>query len=266
MANNLSTIGFAFSDDDGFRAAMLGCAGKIRDTTPCSGGAYGIWKSGNGAEIWFHLGRADDGETEILGLTPYFEGESLVKLRITNAISDAADNAYEGALQGWVVADGEAEGSYPVVFHAVDFAVHRDSAWPEIRNVRLTGFARELQAFASDAAYYAARGAPDAESLKLAAHAFIPLGLFNAANDNALAPTGSASTAVLTGTVLAHRDLTNEETGGRFIWLLVQSLEAAFDVVADPAVISGEIVDGGVIEASVMLFGRIVDGTPAWPG
>jgi hypothetical protein len=43
----------------------------------------------------------------------------------------------------------------------------------------LTGFARELQAFANDDAYYAALGTPDAEH-PIASHAFIPLGMFAA--------------------------------------------------------------------------------------
>lgn len=266
MASNLSTIGFHFADEDAFRSAMLACAAKASDGVPCADGAYGIWRSQTGAEVWFHLGRGDEGKAEIFGLTPFFDGKSEVKLRITGAFSDQGESPYEGSLQGWVAPDGEAEGSYPIVFHAVDFAAHRDASWPEVRAVRLSGFAHSIQAFESDEAYYAARGTPDSDSLKLSAHAFIPLGLFNAANDNVNgasdATSGPVTAALLTGKVLEHKTFTNEETSRSFVWLLVESLEATFDIVADPTVISGEIADGSTVEASVVMFGRVLDGAP----
>lgn len=269
MATNLSTIGFLFKDEDDFRDTMLACASKAVDGIPCDEGAYGIWRSRTGAEVWFHLGHGESGDAEIFGLTPFFEGKSEVPLRLTTALSGAGDNAFEGSLQGWVAPDDDSEGSYPIVFHAVDFALHRDDEMPEVRTVRLSGFAREVQAFASSGAYYAARGTPDAESLKLSARSFIPLGLFSAANDNAGGdvqdtdlPAAPISAAVLTGTVLEHQHFTNEETSQAFVWMLVESLDATFDIVADPTVIAGDIVDGGTVEASVMMFGRVLDGNP----
>jgi hypothetical protein len=45
----------------------------------------------------------------------------------------------------------------------------------------------------------------------------------------------------------------------RLHWLLVESLEATFDIVADPEVVLGEITAGGTIEAAVMMFGRLLE-------
>lgn len=245
---------------------MMACAGKASDGIPCAEGAYGIWRSETGAEVWFHLGTGDEGKAEIFGLTPFFDGKSEVKLRITGVHTGQDDNPYEGSFEGWVAPDDGADGSYPIVFHAVDFAAHRGASWPDVRSVRLSGFAHNIQAFASDDDYYAARGTPDAEHLKLSSHAFIPLGLFNAANDNSgngdAAAAGPVTAALLTGKILEHKTFTNEETSRTFLWLLVESLEATFDIVADPSVVSGEIVDGGTIEASVVMFGRVLDRAP----
>lgn len=263
MASNLSTIGFSFADEDAFRDGMMTCANAASVRLDCAIGSYAIWRARSGAEVWFHLGPSADRQTEIYGLTPFFEGQSDVTLKITGPVTRADDSPFEGALTGWVSPDASSEGSYPVVFDAVDVAAHRDAAWPAIRQVRLVGFARELQAFASDAAYYAARGTPDGDHVKLAAHAFIPTGLFAAAQGDASADASTAampsSAALLTGKIIEHRALTNEETGNVFQWLLVESLEATFDIVADPAVVTGEIVDGGTIEAAVWMFGRILD-------
>jgi hypothetical protein len=260
MASNLSTIGFVFAGEDDFRSAMLSCAQNITVQLPCANGNYGIWRSRTGAEVWFHLNASDNGETEIFGLTPFFEGQSDVALKITGPVARDGDNPFEGAMTGWISPDETGEGSYPVVFDAVDFAAHKDSAWPAIRHVRLCGFAREMQVFGSEDAYYAARGQPDSENLKLAAHAFIPVGLFAAAqSDESEVNVAPSSAALLTGKILEHRTLTNEASGQDFVWLLVESLEATFDIVADAAVIAGDVIDGGVVETAVWMFGRFLD-------
>ena len=263
MASNLSTIGFVFADEEAFRSAMMTCANDAHLRLACASGNYGLWRSRTGAEVWFHLNQPADGQTEIYGLTPFFEGQSDVTLKITGPIAREGDNPFEGALTGWVAPDEASDGSYPIVFDAVDFDAHRQTQWPAIKHVRLSGFAREMHAFASDDAYYAARGAPDADNPKLASHAFIPMGLFAAAqseNDDAgTVPEPPTSAALLTGKVLEHRTLTNEATGNDFVWLLVESLEATFDIVADPAIVTGEIVDSGTIEAAVWMFGRILE-------
>lgn len=242
---------------------MLTCASDAHVRLECKAGNYGIWRSRSGAEVWFHLHAGDAGQTEIYGLTPFFEGQSDVALKITGPVAREGDNPFEGALTGWVSPDDGSEGSYPIVFDAVDFDAHRDAQWPAIRRVRLSGFAREMQAFANDDAYYAARGTPDAEHPKLASHAFIPMGLFAAAQAEhasaGAAPEAPSSAALLTGKVLEHRTFTNEQTGNDFVWLLVESLEATFDIVADPAIVTGDIVEGGTIEAAVWMFGRILD-------
>lgn len=257
MASNLSTIGFVFADEESFRASMVTCASEAALRVPCAGGNYGVWRSRTGAEVWFHLGSADDGSTEIFGLTPFFDGQSDVRLKITGPVVRDGDNPFEGSFSGWVSPDDAEEGSYPVVFDAVDFAAHGADVWPDVRRVRLSGFARELQAFESDDAYYAVRGAPDADNPKLAAHAFIPLGLFAAAQADA--PAVPSSEALLTGKVIEHRTFTNEATGKDFHWLLVESLEATFDILADPAVVSGTLSEGATIEAAVWMFGRLLD-------
>lgn len=263
MASNLSTIGFVFANPEAFRDVMMKCASQSTVQLTCSAGTYGIWRSRTGAEVWFHLGKGDESATEIFGLTPFFEGQSEVLLNITSATSQNGDNDFEGAMQGWVSPDGIDDGSYPIHFDAVDFAAHTDAQWPALRSVRLTAFARELEVFASDAAYYAARGDTGDDVPQLSAHAFIPVGLFAAegAGGDAAAQDAAQpdSSAVLTGKILEHRTFTNEISGQDFVWLLVESLEATFDVVADPVVITGDIVDGGTIEAAVVMFGRLLE-------
>lgn len=259
MASNLSTIGFSFADDDCFRTTMMALAGDALKGLDCPPGSYRIWRGRAGADVWFHVAREADGETEILGLTPFFEGQSEVSLKITGPLRRPDDNPFEGAFYGWVAPDETGEGSYPLVFDAVDFAARASATWPAVRTVRIAGFGRELQAFASDADYAAANRARPEPGL--AAKSFIPIGIFAAAGAEANAgePKAPSSAALLTGRIIDHRRYSNEVTSREFYWLLVESLDATFDVIADPEIVKGEIVTGGTVEVSCWLFGRFLD-------
>ena len=256
MASNLSTIGFVFADGDNFSAAMIRLAGEARTRLAVESGEYAIWRSRTGAEIWFQMGPAGEGgEREIIGLTPFFEGSSDVRLRVMSTLKRAEDTSLEGALMAWVIGDGGDDDAFPFVFDAVDFAAHEGRSLPELRHARLAGFAHELKAFQSPEAYNALHS----ESGLFRARCFVGTGMIAAAVDKELNVT-PASQALLIGDVLEHRLLTNEVTGRPFHWMLVASAdEATFDILADPDVVTGEIKVGGTVEAGCLLFGRFLD-------
>jgi hypothetical protein len=261
MASNLSSIGFHFTDAKAFQCEMIRLAANTIERLECDAGSYAIWRSRTGAEIWFHLPLfGDENEAaDIEGLTPWFEGESEVRLEIRQRIRRPADNAFEGAFEAWIGGgDNGIDGAdHPVVFDAIDFAAHAGRALPFACSVRLTGCARSLRAFADAAAFDAAQGRSTGHDRALAARAFIPIGMFAA---SAGAPEAMAtSDALLSGTVRAHRRLVNEASGSSFHWLLVRSLACDFDLVADPDIVTGEIEVGGCVEVTCPLFGRLLD-------
>jgi hypothetical protein len=280
MASNLSTIGLVFKDEAEFASAMVALAGEARERLSCSGGEYAIWRSRTGAEVWFQFSPSGDGnESEIIGLTPFYEGQSEVAVRVTEAYSRPGDTALEGAFMAWV-ADGPGDadclessgewdgeqagqaGGFPLVFDAVDFAAHAERQQPFACRVRLTGFAREVHAYPSADDYAEAQDRVP----QFAPQAFVPVGMFAAAAGGESADDESrdageppSSAALLTGEVVEHAILTNETSGRPFHWLLVRSFAADFDIVADPEVVSGEIVGGATVEVACLLFGRLLD-------
>ena len=262
MANNLSTIGFEFADEQEMLVTLTELAGRAVEMLATRSGEYAIWRSRTGAEIWFHLGpqTAPGQEREIVGLTPCFQGRSEARVKLTRAVQRPTDNAFEGAFTAWMSPDEETgEGCYPLAFEAADFAAHAGCALPAVRRVQLVAFARELKAFRSGADYEARQTSEP----RLAAKAFVPIGLLAAASaegESDAPPEGtSASHVLLTGRVKETSRLVNEATGRAFVWVLVESLEATFDVVADPEVVGGEIIKGGAVEVMAALFGRILD-------
>lgn len=249
MVSNLSTIGLAFADDGVFNAAMgrLAAGAERRVTTPV--GDYAVWRSSSAAELWFHM---TPGNPEPIGLTPFFDGRSKAIVRATERIKRPEDSPFEGALLAWMAPGADGAGAYPFVFDAVDFAALAGHALPADLTVRIAGFAHQVRAFPTPGAYEATQTSDP----KFAAQSFLPIGMFAAAAPDAGAAQSPASTALLTGRVAAHRRLTNEETGQAFHWLLVDSFESSFDIVADPEAVEGEIVENGVVEVSCWLFGR----------
>ena len=264
MSSNLSCIGFTFAPEvveEAFAGAVERMANEATERLSCDAGDYAIWRSRTGAEVWIHLAPEDaDGEREIVGLTPFFEGHSEVPVRLVEAVHREADNPFEGAWSAWIAPDEEGAGSYPIVLDAVDWATQSQAAMPRDAMLRVACFARELTAFTSEAAFLAAP-----HPVELAAQAFIPIGLFAAADKSAsessadievLAPS---STGLFTGRVIEHATLINEMMGLPFEWLLVESLDATYDVVADPAVVTGLITIGGTVQVAGWLVGRVLD-------
>ena len=258
MASNLSSIGFAFRDADEFHAQMLALAEDSRERLACAAGEYAIWRSRTGAEIWFHLGAPNEASEQatILGLAPFFEGQSSVPVRVMATLQRPDDTPLEGLLHGWVAPDSDGSGAYPLVFDVIDFAAHAPRPLPAVWHCRVTGFCHNLTAHA-DASSLPELG----EGQQMAEKALFPIGLFNDAEED-VAPAASGTpepTAWLTGIVRAHKTHQNEVTGRPFHWLLVESADATFDLVADPEVVIGEIREGGIVEAMAWMFARVLD-------
>ncbi len=263
MVSNLETIGLGVNDRAGFEKLVTGLAEAAREGLSTPVGDYAVWRSRSGAEVWLHIAPASsdgpDAVREILGITPFFDGSSKVPLNVTERINRPDDNAFEGAYQAWVGVGqaGVAEGDYPLVFDAVDFAAFSSQNLPASCYARISGFCRELKAFDNEAAFNDAQR----EGPGFAARSFFPVGLFaesETSADQFITPRAPSSNALINGVVKGHRELINELTGQPFHWLEVESLAATFDVVASPSVISGVIRPGGIVQASCWLFGRIL--------
>ncbi len=258
MASNLSSIGFVFGDAEDFHARMLVLAEETRERLRCDAGEYAIWRSRTGAEVWFHLSadKEADGPATIVGLAPFFEGQSSVPVLVTQVHKRPDDTPLEGLLHGWVAPDGSGAGAYPLAFDAIDFAAHAGRPLPAVWNCRVTGFCRNLNVHADPSTL------PEiGEGQRIAAQALIPIGLFNDADEDA-APTAASApepTAWLTGIVRAHRLLENEATGRSFHWLSVESLAATYDLVADPDIVTGVITEGRIVEVMAWMFARVMD-------
>ena len=258
VVSNLSTIGFVFADDPAFTDTMQRLSSNAFERLACGPGDYAIWRSRTGVEVWFHVTGNRDGDghlkdNEIIGLTPFFEGLSDVAVEVTEAHTRPGDNEFEGSFHAWVDPDADTgTGVHPIVFDAVDFAAHCNREMPFLARAKLAGFAREVRVLTDDDANAAARADSTARS-------FMAIGLFAGKGQTGGAATQPSSNALLTGQVMEHSKLVNEETGAAFHWLLIRCADQTYDILADPAVIvSGDPAVGSFVEVATVFFGRIV--------
>jgi hypothetical protein len=63
--------------------------------------------------------------------------------------------------------------------------------------------------------------------------------------------------AAISGRVLATQTITNPVTSQKFYWARIHTQGGELDVVADPQVVQGQLVVGGVIYGSFWLSGRL---------
>ena len=262
MPGTLAAIGLGSASDDeliGMVAPLVASATRQLAVGP---GDYGIWRSASGAELWFHIeGRRDaDGELEdptAIGFAPFFSGESEARLRVGGLLRREGDNPFEGALEAELIGDaGGAAGGLPVVLDLVDWAAHADLAAGEQVRARIVGLAMELSVYPDEAQFQADWPG----EAKFAARSLIPIGVLGRIDDQGRhGETPPSSNAVVNGTVRDYARLVNEATGQSFLWLLVESRNAIVDILADPAIVAGEIAEGAVVSAGCRLLGRIVE-------
>lgn len=250
MTNVFSAIGFDVQTEDAFGRAAVEAAERGEGVT-VAGGTYLRWAPGAGVELWAQV----DPRGAILGLNPHFAGETALTVAVVERIGRDAYGPLEGAFRVWVNPDEDdlESGEFPFVFDAPEFRAHDGARLPALAEVQVAAFARELQAYASEEAYYEAQ----TSALKLAAESFIPSGMFDFADGAADERAAPLAEAIFGGRVLATEARVNPATGNAFRWIRVRTLGGEVDVVADPALVEGEVVEGGTVSGTFWLSGRL---------
>jgi hypothetical protein len=247
MPSHLSDIGFDLNTEDEFselayQAYELGARLRVEQ------GVYLHWSPGEGVEIWGQL----DHEDNFIGLNPHFAGDSVMRVGLTAKLERAESSVLDGAFRGWASPSGDdaESGHYAFVFDAPDFRLCDSVRLPSVIDVQIAAFAHELYVFESEKAYYASQS----DGPKFAAESFFASGLITVGTESA-EPTPAH--AILTGHVLNAELRTNPITKSEFLWAKVQTYGGVFDVVADPLMVNGAVVEGGIIQGSFWLSGRL---------
>lgn len=247
VGDHFASIGFTIRSDADINGltSRAHAAGRI---IASAHGRYLVWSPGEGIELWFGFDRGN----RLLGLEPYFGGVGGVRIGFEGVVRGPPRYSdTEGGAYGWAnpTPQDPRKGDCPLVIDLPDFDLNLARFRPgEILLLRVAGFAESLACFSTDAEFEAVP-----RTARYSPEYFIPIGLFVEGRGQ------PGATARFAGHVLRTRVARNPVTQRPFRHLVVKTLVGTIDVVADPGIVQGNPIRGGVVEGSFWLTGRILE-------
>ena len=245
---DLSNIGFTIDTEEEF-ISLIEKSFETASQIEVPWGFYIHFIDSSGAELWTQLNL--DGE--YIGFHPHFHGISRRVVALTRQI-ESEESELDGMFHAWanpIELTEPESGDYPFVFNVPDMKVLDKMDYPQNVEIQLTAFATDLEFYPNEDDYY---GSQD-EELQFAVESFMPIGLFEEDEEG----ENPEPYSVFSGVVQQSEIRTNEMTGEKFYWMLVNTLGGEIDVVA-----SRELCDQlpnplSIIQGQFWLSGRILD-------
>ena len=260
VADHFSVIGFKANSTEALSALITNLLQKGGEKEPCTAGYYHRLRSAVGPELWVHMQKTAEAETDpyiAVGITPFFEGEGRTPIRVRAMRQRPDDNLFEGAFYVEL-------GPTIALIDVVDFARFAGKPAPFMAMAQIVAFPHALSVFESEAAFQATQAG---ETVKITPRSFLASGLFVGGNGSGdvvfLDPEAedfrAPARAFLTGEVQKTERRRNPETGQEFTWALIGTAGGTFDLVADDAVLPCSLHPGMIVEGEFWLCGRVVE-------
>jgi hypothetical protein len=253
MADHFALIGVKAPTAEALSVLIDDLTQKTGDLLPCPPGAYQRLVSGAGAELWVHLQAAEGEAPAIAGITPFYQGEGRMPVRVRNLCQRPNDNAFEGAFYIEL-------GPTIALVDVVDFARMARTATPFMALAQIAAFPQDLAVFPNRDAFEAAQ---DGKEVRFTSRSFLASGLFVQAPSGEVtfmdpeAPGFNApSRAFFTGEVQAAAMRTNPWTGQNFQSAIVATSGGTLDLVASPD--GAPLEPGCIVQGEFWLCARLV--------
>lgn len=225
---------------------------ELAETIPSPPGFYLKFSDASGAEIWLQ-GNKDQ---ELIGFNPHFAGKSRRRVGLTKAI-ERESSELDGGFHAWANPRDETvetSGEYPFVFDVPDFRLNKILQFPHVCEIQLTAFAsNDFQIFADEKEFVESQTSEE----KFAKKSFVPVGLFDFETENWDEQNPPRPIGKFTGEIREYELRTNELSGEKFYWFLIDTFGGEVDTVADVKLVSIEPQIGGVVNGHFWLSGRI---------
>lgn len=232
-------------------------------------GRYIVWPPQRPEQLWLLVSK----EGGFLDFNPHFAGAARIRVRVDHVVRKP-DEITAGYIHCWAspVPSTSEPGDYPLIVDCPDFDLTVEGIEsPSIAWLQAAAFAWRLECWPSDDRFQADQEARLAAQMEksgqsprpgqpklrgFAPESFIPSGTFSLHPEESTDFVPKAE-AIFSGHVLSMEAITNPHTSLVFHHLHVRSTGGEFDVVADPEVVKGEPVVGGVIQGTFWLSARI---------
>lgn len=246
--SHFASIGFDVQNDDDLNE-LLKKVYNAGVAVPSEKGLYVQFRDESGAELWIQVNEDKD----LVGLNPFFDGESGFAAGIMHPLEEAEDY-----LDGSFLCYGnpgdindEEPGDYPFVFDLPDFYAYPTFEKPSIQNINLCAFAEEMEVFKDEQEFLDLQ----VTELQMDTESFIPIGLLDEEGE----PTDKPKAfAMINGLVISCERKQNKTTNQYFWWLYIQTYGGKIDVlVADKNMLKTP-EPGNVVSGIFWLIGRII--------
>ena len=249
--SNLSDIGFPTPDEQAINEMIMHVL-EVAKPFQVRQGFYLVYTDSSGAEIYLQ----GNFNQELVGFNPHFAGKSRRRVGLTRAI-ERDSSELDGGFHAWANPSDENvenSGEYPFVFDVPDFRAVEIMEFPRVAEIQLTAFAsNDLKVFESVEDYQAAQES----EFQYASKMFVPVGLFDFTNENWDENNTPRPVGKLAGEIKQFELRTNELSGEKFYWLLVETYGGDVDVVVDPKYVPNEPNIGYIVSGTFWLSGRI---------
>lgn len=235
-------------------------------------GNYRVWRSQEGAELWFHFPRravrqseqgpagsgADVSElARPSAITPFHRGLSNCSIRIGRYLHVDRANPLEGSCLAWLPATGPGSREQVIVLELAPYGLQPLRTPPHSTTAQIVCFAHALWAFPDGAAY--ARETPTNRRIQLGTcstvtEADVPEVALNYSS----APITLGLATGHVRRVIRHM---NPVTCQPYYWLRLETKRGTFDVVANPTQMTGDASEGHIVQVCGSFVGRL-SGTP----
>jgi hypothetical protein len=238
VRTHFDNVGFALPTREHLTALIRRTA---REGVPVDAphGRYFRWAPGAGIELWVGV----DPQQELTGFNPHLSGRGRITVRVDRMERDR-QAPLTGTAHGTLLASsGE---PMPISLDLPDFDLSSDAKGAA--TFQVAAFAHELHVFPDEAAYNGSGAARPIRTLE-------PV-----ADDEE-----ERSDVIMAGIALDAEGRENPVTGARFHWILAETVGGTVDVVADPEIMSGPPVSGGIVYGEFWLSGRVLRSDDALP-
>jgi len=242
--SHFSCIGYGAESEDAFEELVAQLVGEAQEQPFGVRSQHRLVSDPSGARLAMHFE-----ETTIACITPWFDGETRLRVRTSAPLDDESCLHCGGADCDFLDEKDELVTRASVQW--VWAAPWR--GWlgaPRTFTLQLAAFAHKLTAFSDEKSFAAGRPA----ELKLAENAFLPYGMF----DEGKSVTRRAS-VLFAGKIVSAETRANARTGRPFRHLRIATLPGTIDVVADVE------PDGDPRPGALALVEAWLVGTPVEP-
>lgn len=263
MSTRLHALGFPAAWTPTVAALLRTLAAQAR-AVDVRRGAYRLWRSRDGAELWFHYPRPRTSDTASKAqpgaatatspqpqaaqgdiITPFHKGQSAVKLRIGRVLAMDRSNPLEGSCLAWLPKTDDGWREQPIVLELVPFARHTIEPMPYMVDAQIACFAHAVWAFDTAEAYVA--GTPKHRRLKVGAYS--PMTQTEVPEVPLTYRYSPVTLGLVTGRVRRSIRFINPVARAPYYWLALETKRGLFDIIVNPDAVQGDISEGNVAQA-----------------